>query len=70
MHQLQPKHSVLKQNEVKELLKKYNISHKQLPSIKSTDRGLPKDAKIGDVITIERKNEKGEKAYYFRIVAP
>jgi len=68
MHQLQPKHSKLKPDEVKALLKQYDISHTQLPTIKSTDKALPKDAKIGEVIRIERKDEKGEKANYYRIV--
>lgn len=68
MHQLQPKHSKLKPNEVKEILKEFDISHSQLPSLKSTDKALPADAKIGDVIKIERKDEKGDKANYYRIV--
>ncbi len=68
MHQLQPKHSKLKQDEVKEILKQFDIATSQLPSIKSTDKALPKDAKIGDVIKIERKSEKGEKSNYYRIV--
>ena len=68
MHQLQPKHSKIKQSEVKELLQKWNISLSQLPSIKSTDKALPKDTKIGEVIKIERKNENSDKANYYRVV--
>ena len=68
MHQLQPKHAKLKPDEVKAILKQYNISHTQLPTIKLLDKALPKDAKVGDVIKIERKDEKGEKANYYRLV--
>ena len=37
MHILQPKHTKMKAEEVKDLLEKYNISLSQLPKIKSTD---------------------------------
>ncbi len=68
MHQLQPKHIKLKPEEVKAILKQYNISHSQLPTIKAADKALPKDSKVGDVIRIERKDEKGEKVNYYRLV--
>ena len=68
MHQLQLKHSKIKNEEAKEIFGKYDISSSQLPSIKSTDKALPKDLKIGDVVKIERKNDKGEKTYYYRVV--
>ncbi len=69
MHQLQPKHSKLKPEEVKTILRKYNLSPTQLPLIRSTDKGLPVDVKVGDVVKIERKGMKGEKTAYYRIVA-
>jgi DNA-directed RNA polymerase subunit H len=68
MHILQPKHTKLRQNEVKELLQKLNISITQLPKILKTDAALPQDIKSGDVIKIERKIEEG-KAVYYRVVA-
>ena len=68
MHHLQPKHTVVKQNEAKELQAQFNISSSQLPSIKSTDKALPAETKIGDIIKIERKDDKGEKSVYYRIV--
>jgi len=69
MHILQPKHTILKQKEADELLKKYNVSPAQLPKIKITDPALPEGANIGDIIKIERKNEEnGEKSVYFRVV--
>ena len=67
MHILQPKHVVLKQEEIEKILAKYNISLSQLPKIKITDPALPQGASIGDVIKIERK-EDGETYFYFRVV--
>ena len=68
MHILQPKHTKLKQNEVKELLTKFNISIAQFPKITKTDPALPQDCKSGDVIKIERKSDDG-KAVYYRVIA-
>ena len=68
MHVLQPKHSKISRPEAKELLAKYNISSTQLPRIKSTDKALPKDAKIGEIIKVERKTASGEKTFYYRLV--
>jgi len=68
MHILQPKHTKLKPQEVKELLEKYNISVSQLPKIKSTDLGAPEGCVPGDVLKLERK--EGDKIrLYFRVVA-
>ena len=67
MHALQPKHTKLKQEEVKKLLDQYNISLAQLPKIKQTDAGVPEGCQIGDVIKIERKQE-GESFMFYRVV--
>ena len=67
MHLLQPKHVKLKQSEVNEILKKFNISINQLPRIKKIDKALPLDIKVRDVIKIERKGESG-KSFYYRVV--
>ncbi len=68
MHILQPKHTKLKQNEVKDLLEKYNISMAQLPKIKSEDHAVPEGCVQGDVLKIERK-EDDKVHLYFRVVA-
>lgn len=69
MHQLQPKHSKLKLEEVKILLKKFNVSPLQLPNIKITDKALPIGAiKVGDIIKIDRKESDGTKVPYYRVV--
>ena len=66
MHILQPKHTKLNQEEAKNLLSRYKINQYQLPKIKQTDPMLPENAKIGDVIKIERKGER--KTVYYRVV--
>lgn len=68
MHILQPKHTKLKPQEIKDLLEKYNISLSQLPKIKSTDAAIPQGCVPGEVLKIERKSE--DKTYiYYRVVA-
>ncbi len=73
MHELQPKHTKLKKEEVEKLISQLNISLTQLPKIRITDPALPEDCEIGDVIKIERAevNEEGEKKIYvyYRVVS-
>lgn len=69
MHILQPKHIKLKPEEAKALLVKLNVTLSQLPKIKKRDPALPEDAKVGDIIKIERKTEAG-KVLYYRVVVP
>lgn len=68
MHILQPKHSRLKPEEAKKLISELNISFSQLPQIKLEDKGLPEGCKVGDVIKIERKDERGVVIYYRVVV--
>jgi DNA-directed RNA polymerase subunit H len=70
MHVLQPKYSILSEEEAKELLEKYNIDKLQLPKIKLKDPSLPKGAKVGNIIKIERKIDENKKSIYFRVVVP
>jgi len=67
MHILQPKHTLLKPEELEKLLVEYNISLLQLPKIKITDPALPENANVGDVIKIEHKCEDTI-VPYFRVV--
>ncbi len=54
-HFLVPEHRVLSKKEVREVLKKYNCKMHQLPKIYEDDPGVVAiDARIGDVIEIER----------------
>lgn len=68
MHVLQPKHTKLKADELKELLEKFNISVSQLPKIKSTDSALPEGCVKGDVIKLERKEDDQINLYYRVVV--
>jgi len=67
-HKLVPKHRILSEKEKEELLKKYNVSLDKLPKILITDPVVKAlNAKIGDVIEIERDFE-GFKSIYYRVV--
>jgi len=68
MHILQPKHTKLKQEEVKKLVEKYIISLSQLPIIKIDDPALPEGCTKGDIIRIERKDEDKINVYYRVVV--
>lgn len=68
MHILQPKHTKLKTEEVKQLLEKYNISLSQLPKIRSVDPAIPEGCNVGDVVKLERKEEDGVVTYYRVVV--
>ena len=67
MHILQPKHIKLKEKEVEELVKQFNISRSQLPKIFSDDSALPEGSEVGDIIKIERK-DGDEIVVYYRVV--
>ena len=68
-HLLVPKFRVMKPEEVEKLLKKLKNTKKQLPKILKTDPMLKgSEAKIGDVIEIERIEENGVKYLYYRVV--
>ncbi|OYT42154.1 MAG: DNA-directed RNA polymerase subunit H [Candidatus Aenigmarchaeota archaeon ex4484_224] len=67
--ELVPKHRVLSEKEKEELLKKYRVTLKQLPRILSSDPMVKLlNAKIGDIIEIERKSPLGGKVKYYRVV--
>jgi len=68
-HILVPKHEILSDEEVKELLKILGISKEQLPKIKSTDPIIKEiGAKPGDVIKITRESLTAGKSVFYRLV--
>ncbi len=68
-HALIPKHSKLGEKEKTELLKKYNITIEQLPSILKTDAAIISlNAKPDDVIKIERNSPTAGTAVFYRVV--
>lgn len=68
MHTLQPKHTVLKKDELQKVLQKYSLGLAQLPKIKSSDPSVPEGTPPGSVIKIERKEDDKVHEYY-RVVA-
>jgi len=68
-HVLVPKHIKLNQEEINELLQKYNVSLRQLPRISVKDpMSKLLEAKIGDVIKIIRKSQTASQSEFFRVV--
>jgi len=67
-HFLIPKHELLKEDEMKKVLEKYDVTKDQLPKIRSDDPAIQHlEVKKGDVIRIMRKEDHIENTYY-RIV--
>jgi len=72
-HILIPKHEVMADDEVEELLKKYNITKDKLPKIYEFDAaisGLNPEPKPGEVIKILRKSPTAGNIFYYRVVVP
>lgn len=68
-HILVPKHMIMDEKEVEELLSKYNISKKQIPQIKIKDSAIKNlNTKGGDIIKIIRKSPVQGKSIFYRVV--
>jgi len=68
-HTFVPKHTKLSDDEIAELLKKYNISIKQLPKISSKDPVIKDiETKTGDVFKIIRDSSTNKEAFFYRVV--
>jgi DNA-directed RNA polymerase subunit H len=68
-HLLVPKHTKLSEKEKQELLKKYNLTTKELPKILNTDPAIAHlEIKEGDVIKISRKSLTAGETNYYRSV--
>ena len=68
-HRLVPKHTIISEDEKKALLEKHNINEVQLPKILHNDAAVKAiDAKIGDIVKIERNSPTAGKTVYYRIV--
>ena len=65
---LTPKMKVLNKKEKEAVKKQYGIEDYQFPKIKASDPAVKAlDAKVGDLIKIDREDETGKYTYY-RIV--
>jgi len=69
-HVLVPKHELLKEPEAREeVLQKYNISRKQMPSISIKDQAIKHlETKAGDIIKITRKSNVSGISLFYRVV--
>lgn len=68
-HLFVPKHSKLSEKEKEALLKKLNITIRELPKIMQDDPALGKlNAEIGEIIKIERKSRTAGESIYYRVV--
>lgn len=68
-HKLVPVHTILKEDESKTFLEKYNVSPIQLPKIFAGDPVAKQiGAKSGDIVKIERESKTGKNVYYRLVV--
>jgi DNA-directed RNA polymerase subunit H len=69
-HDLVPEHTILNENEKRELLERLKIKPKQLPKILTNDPVAKAiNAKEGDVLKIIRKSATAGTSIYYRIVS-
>lgn len=68
-HTAVPQHRKLEEDEVEEVLEKFEIEKNDLPKIKDNDAALKQlDIEIGDVIEIVRESPTAGKSTYYRRV--
>lgn len=68
-HELVPQHTILSEEEKKELFKRYNITPDQLPKILDTDPVTKAiGAKPGQFIKVIRKSHTAKEAVAYRFV--
>ena len=67
-HKLVPKHEKLNEQESIDVLKRFNISKKQLPSILKKDPAIKNlNLKKGDIIRIHRDSPTLGKSTFYRV---
>ena len=68
-HLLVPKHIKVSEREKQEILKKYNITVKELPKILINDSAIENlDVKVDDVIKVQRKSPTAGDVVFYRCV--
>lgn len=68
-HELVPRHEVLSEEEVKEMLAHYNATEDQLPKILVTDPAAKAcSAQVGDIVRVSRHSSTAGKATAYRFV--
>ncbi|MFP8957350.1 DNA-directed RNA polymerase subunit H [Natrialbaceae archaeon A-CW3] len=67
-HELVPEHTILDEDVLEDVLAEYDIDRTDLPKIKRTDKALPDEAEVGDVIKIVRNSRTTDQAVVYRLV--
>ena len=69
-HRLVPEHRKMSEDEVEELLERFDIERENIPAIKSNDSALKQEEfEVGDVFEITRDSSTaGQSKYYRRVV--
>ncbi len=68
-HKLVPKHEILNESDVKNILSEYNIEKEQIPKIRVSDpAAVAIKAKVGDVVRIIRDSQTAGRAVFYRLV--
>mgnify|MGYP002761325505 CR=1 FL=1 len=68
-HRAVPEHRKMDEEEVEDLLEKYEAEKENIPKIERTDAALKQmDAEEGDVIEITRDSPTAGKTNYYRVV--
>ncbi len=68
-HIMVPEHRMLDDDEIEEVLSKYNIEKEKLSKILAGDPVIKEiGANVGDVIEITRKSETAGKSVFYRLV--
>jgi DNA-directed RNA polymerase subunit H len=68
-HEAVPEHRIMEEDEVEELLEKYDTEKEKLPKIQRTDAALKQmDPEVGDVIEIKRDSPTAGETTYYRVV--
>ena len=70
-HNLVPEHTVLDEDEVKDVLAEYDIDRTDLPKITRTDpalKDIDAEPEVGDVVEIVRDSRTTDEATVYRLV--
>lgn len=68
-HKMVPKHEIIYEEEVKNLLSQYAVEKEQLPKIRVSDPAAASiKAKAGDVMKITRESKTAGKTFFYRLV--
>jgi len=68
-HEAVPQHRKLEEDEIEEVLNKFEIEEQNLPKIERTDAALKQmDVEVGDVIEIVRESPTAGETTYYRYV--